>query len=170
MQNPCGCSGSCCWLQHSEIPVLLPLPAKQVIQDAVSEQENPRPLLVPTDSQTRAQEPSGSSPLDGTLTLPGFAMAVGSVGHVPHCPPVMGTLGPVPKENPGPVALECVGSGQAQLLVGLARVQCWDRSSSPSGAGTCARTDPARSGAGTCDFRIDLSQLAALGTQQFQSP
>lgn len=102
--------------------------------------------------------------------LPGFAMAVGSVGHVPHCPPVMGTLGPVPKENPGPVALEYVGSGQAQLLVGLARVQCWDRSSSPSGAGTCARTDPARSGAGTCDFGIDLSQLAALGTQQFQSP
>lgn len=50
--------------------MLLPLPAEQVLQDAAPEQEKPRPLLVPADAQTRAQNPSGSSIPSETLTDP----------------------------------------------------------------------------------------------------
>lgn len=69
-----------------------------------------------------------------------------------------------------PKSTHTLSSGQAQLPVGLARVQGWGRSSSPSGAGACARTDPAPWGVGTSGFRIDLSQRVALVTQQFQGP
>lgn len=85
-----------------------------------------------------------------------------------------GHTGAVPKGtrilggHPDPGGTQILGGLQA-VSSGQAHVRGWDRSSSPRGAGTCARTDPAPCGAGTCGFRIDLSQLAALVTQQFQS-
>lgn len=93
----------------------------------------------------------------------------GARGTLPSCPKGTRVLGERPEPAGTPRSwggLQAVASGQAQLLAGLAHVQGWDRSSSPRGAGTCARTDPTPCGAGTCGFRTDLSQLAALVTQQ----
>lgn len=86
--------------------------------------------------QAEQEGGSGAGPGGSALPVAGFAVLWGL------CHAVVGTPGSCAQRAPGSWGTGGVGSGQAQLPVGLARVQGWGRSSSPSRAGASATTDP----------------------------